>query len=69
MKVELVNGVGSQYPSHYLGTCCIQVDVGGSLSVELAEVQEVHVTVKGHRHRFIANSLSELLDQFLLRRQ
>jgi len=24
MKGKLVNGVGSQYSSHYLGTCCIQ---------------------------------------------
>ena len=24
VKGKLVNGVGSQYPSHYLGTCCIQ---------------------------------------------
>jgi hypothetical protein len=34
----------------------------------MAEVQEENVTVKGHRYRFIANSLSDLLDQFLLRR-
>jgi hypothetical protein len=44
-----------------------EVDVGGRLSVVLAEVKEVHVTVKGHGHRFIANSPSDLLDQFLLR--
>jgi hypothetical protein len=24
VKGKLANGVGSQYPSHYLGTCCIQ---------------------------------------------
>ena len=24
LKGELANGVGNQYPSHYLGTCCIQ---------------------------------------------
>ena len=24
MKGKLANGVGSQYSSHYLGTCCIQ---------------------------------------------
>ena len=24
LKGKLANGVGSQYPSHYLGTCCIQ---------------------------------------------
>ena len=24
MKTKLANGVGSQYPSHYLGTWCIQ---------------------------------------------
>ena len=24
VKGTLVNGVGSQYPSHYLGTWCIQ---------------------------------------------
>ena len=24
VKGKLVNGVGSQYPSHYLGTWCIQ---------------------------------------------
>jgi hypothetical protein len=45
-----------------------EVDVGGGLSVELAEVEEVHVTVKGHRHCFIANFLSDLFYQFLLRR-
>ena len=45
-----------------------EVDVGGRLSVELAKVQEVHVSVKGHRNCFITNSLSDLLDQFLLRR-
>ena len=46
-----------------------EIDVGGRLSVVLAEVKKVHVTVKGHGHGFIANSLSDLLDQFLLRRQ
>jgi hypothetical protein len=63
VKGELANGVGSQYPSHYLGTWCIQhyyrwcANLGCQLSTELTPPADLNELVRLAERRNLVSAI------------